>query len=95
MNHKVDRSLLEWKKFMPRIRLRQSGYTNSACGSFAKTKERTEKFKKIGHSRCIYQSKLNIDCFQHDTECGNFQDLSSSTDSDKVLQNKAFNVARI
>ena len=29
---------------MPRIPLRQSGYTNSASGSFTKTKEWTQKF---------------------------------------------------
>ena len=48
---------------MPRMHLRQSGFTNSACGPFPKNKER---IKKLGGSRYIYQNELNNACFQDD-----------------------------
>ena len=35
---------------MPEIHLRQSGFTYSACGTFAKNKERIQKFKETGDS---------------------------------------------
>ena len=31
---------------MPEMRLRQSGFTYSACGPFTRNKERTQKFKE-------------------------------------------------
>ena len=44
MNEIVNKLLLEGDKFMPGMHLKQLGFTYSACGSFTKNKERTEKF---------------------------------------------------
>ena len=33
-------------------------------------------------------------CFQHDTAYGDFKDLNRSTASDKILREKAFNIAK-
>ena len=38
MNKKVNKFLLAGDKFMPEMRLRQPGFTYSACGSFTKNK---------------------------------------------------------
>ena len=51
---------------MPEMNLRQAGFLYSACGSFTKNRERIQKIKKPGDSRCIYQNELNKACFQHD-----------------------------
>ena len=40
----VNKFLLLGEKFMPEIRLKQSGFTYSAFDPFAKNKERIEKF---------------------------------------------------
>ena len=52
-----------------------SQFANSACGSFAKNKERIHKFKEIGDSRYIYQIELDKACFQHEMAYGDFKDL--------------------
>ena len=39
---------------MPKMHLKQSGFTYSACGPFTKNKERIQKFKEAEDSRYIY-----------------------------------------
>ena len=41
MNEIVNKFLLAGNKFMPKLPLKQSGLTYSACGIFSKNKERT------------------------------------------------------
>ena len=94
MNDIVNKFLLAGDKFMPEMHLRQPGFTCSACGPFTKNKERIKKFKETGDSRYIYQNKLDKACFQHDMAYGDFKDLARRTASDKVLRDKAFNVAK-
>ena len=36
---------------------------------------------------------MNLTCFQHDMAYGDFKDLKRTTFSDKILRNKAFNIA--
>ena len=94
MNEIVNKFLLAGDKFMPEMHLRQPGFTCSACGPFTKNKERIKKFKETGDSRYIYQNKLDKACFQHDMAYGDFKDLARRTASDKVLRDKAFNIAK-
>ena len=53
-------------KFRPKMHLKQPGFTNSACGSFTKNKERIQKFTLTGNTNYIYWTVLNKACFQHD-----------------------------
>ena len=46
MNEIVNTFLLAGDKFMPKMHLRQPGFTYSACGPFTKNKERIQKLKK-------------------------------------------------
>ena len=46
INEIVNKFLLAGDKFMPEMRLRQPGFTYSACGTFTKNKERIKKIKK-------------------------------------------------
>ena len=59
-----------------------------------KNKERIQKFKETGDSRYIYQNELDKACFQHDMAYGDFKDLTRRTASDKILRDKAFNIAK-
>ena len=45
-------------------------------------------------SRYIYQNELDKGCFQHDMAYGDFKDLTKRTAADKVLCDKAFNIAK-
>ena len=59
-----------------------------------KNKERIRKFKETGDSRYIYQNELDKAGFQHDMAYGDFKDLTRRTTSDKILHDKAFNIAK-
>ena len=94
MNEIVNKLLLGGCRFMPEMHLIQLGFTFSACGSFTKNKERIQKSKEKGNSQYIYQDELDKACFQHDLPYGDFIDITRRTSSDKVLCDKAFNVAK-
>ena len=57
-------------------------------------KKRIQKFKETGDSRYIYRNELDKACFQRDMAYGDFKDLPRRTSSDKVLRDKAFNIAK-
>ena len=44
MNEIVKNILLVGDKFMPKLHLKQPGFTYSACGTFTRNKDRIEKF---------------------------------------------------
>ena len=81
-------------KFMPKMHLKQPGFTYCACGTFTKNKKRIQKFKETGDTSYIYKNELDKACFQHDMAYGDFQDLKRRTASDKILRDKAFNIAK-
>ena len=58
-----------------------------------KNKERIQKFKEKRDSQYIYQNELDQACFQLDMAYGDFKDLTKRTAADKILRDKAFNIA--
>ena len=94
MNEIVNKLLLDDDKFMPKMHLIQLGFTYSACGPFTKNKERIQEFKETGDITYIYKNELEKAYFQHDMAYGDFKDLKKRTFSDKVLRDKAFNIAK-
>ena len=86
MNEIVNKFSLAVDKFMPEMRWKQPGFIYSACGSFAKNKERIQKFEEIGDSKYIYRNELDKGCSQHDMAYGDFKELIRITASDKVLE---------
>ena len=94
MNDIINKFVLAGDKFIPKVHLRQPGFTYSACRPFTKNKERMEKFKETGDSRYIYKNELDKACFQHDIAYGDFKDLAKRTAAEKVLRDKKFNIAK-
>ena len=90
----MNENLLAGDKFIPKMHLKQPGFTYSACGPFTKNKERIQKFKETGDTKYIYRNELDKACFQHDMTYGDFQDLARRTTSNKVLRDKAFNTTK-
>ena len=78
---------------MPEMHLKQPDFTYSACGPFTKNKERIEKFMQTGNTDYIYKNDLDKACFQHDMAYSKFKDLAKRTQSDKVVRDKAFEIA--
>ena len=61
---------------------------------FTKNKERIQKFKETGGTSYIYKNELDKACFQHDMAYGDFKDIKRRTAFDKILIDKAFNIAK-
>ena len=76
------------------MHLKQPRFIYSACGSFTKKKERIQKFKQTRDTSYIYKNELDKACFQHDMAYGDFKDLARRTTFEKVLRDKAFNIAK-
>ena len=79
--------------FMPEMYLKQPGSNYSPCSPFTKKKERIEKFTQTANTDYIYKNELDKACFQHDMAYGKSKDLIKRTQSDKVLKDRAFNIA--
>ena len=93
MNNVINKFLLAGDKFMPEMHLRQPQFVYSACGPFIRHKERIKKFKQTGDTRYIYRNELDKACFQHDSAYADNKDLINRTKSDKVLRDKAYDIA--
>ena len=94
MGHVINKCLLLGDKFMPEIHLRQPQFTYSACGPFTKHEQRIQKFKETGDTSYVYKNELDKACFVHDAAYSDSKDLTKRTVADKILKNKAFDIAK-
>ena len=94
MNNIINTFLLAGDKVMPEMHLRQPQFTHSACGPFTKHKQRIQKFKETGDTNYIYKNELDKACFAHDAAYSDSKDLTKRTAVNKILRNKAFNIAK-
>ena len=94
MNNIINKFLLAGDKFMPEMHLRQPQFTYSACGPFTKHKQRIQKFKETGDTNYVYKYELDKACFAHDAAYSDSKDLIKRTVADKILKNKAFDIAK-
>ena len=76
------------------MHLRQPQFTYSACRPFTKHKQRIQKFKETGDTNYIYKNELDKTCFAHDAAYSDGKDLTKRTVGDKILRNRAFNIAK-
>ena len=93
MNQIINKVLLANDKFTPEMHLRQPGFTYSACRPFTKHKQRIQKFMQTRDTNYIYKNELDKACFYHDATYSDSKDLAKRTESDKVLKDKAFEIA--
>ena len=93
MNNIINKFLLAGDKFMPEMHLKQPQFVYSACGPFTRHEERIEKFKQTGDTRYIYRNEVDKACFQYDSAYADIKDLINRTKRDKVLKDKAYNIA--
>ena len=93
MNNVINKFLLAGDKFMPEMHLKQPRFVYSACGPLTRHKERIKEFKRTGDTRYIYRNELDKACFQHDSAYADRKDLKNRTETDKVLRDKAYDIA--
>ena len=87
---------------MPEMHLKQHAalgkpeLTYIACRPVTKNKQkkRIRKFKETGDTKYIYRNELDKACSQHDMAYGDSKDLARRTTSDKIVRDKAFNIAK-
>ena len=94
MNNTINKLLLAGDKFMPEIHLRQPQFTYSAWRPFTKHEQRIQKFKETEDTNYIYKNELDKACFVHDAAYFDSKDLTKRTVADKILKNKAFDIAK-
>ena len=93
MNEILNKCLLAGNKFKPEMHLKQPVFTYSACDPFTRNKERIDKFMQTSNTDFIYRNELDKVCFQHEMAYGKSKVLAKRTQSDKVLRDKAFQIA--
>ena len=81
-------------RFMPELHLKQPGFTYSPCGPFTKYCERFHKFREKGNLKRLYRNELDKACFSHHTTYSDSKDLAKRTVSDKILKDRAYEIAR-
>ena len=79
---------------MLELNLKQAGFTYSAWRSFTKHCERIQKFREIGNLKHLFRNELNKLCFAHDAANSDSGDLPKKTSLDKILIDRAFEIAR-
>ena len=94
MNKIINKFLLTGDKFMPKLHLKQPGFTYSACGPFTKHREGIKKFRKTGTLKHLYTNELDKTCFAHDAAYSDSKDLAKITISDKILKDRAYEIAK-
>ena len=52
-------------KFMPKLHLRQPGFTYSASRPFTKHRERIKKFRETNDLKHLHRNELHKVCFAH------------------------------
>ena len=93
MNKIVHKLLLAGDKFIPKLHLRQSGFTYSACGPFTKHHDRILKSKERGDLKHVSENELDKACFAHDAAHSDSKDSTKITISDRILKDKAYEIA--
>ena len=81
-------------KFMPELHLKQPGFTYSACGPFTKHREWIQEFRQTGNLKHLYRNELDKACFAHDAGYSDSKDLVNRTTSNKILKDRAYEIAR-
>ena len=81
-------------KRFPELRLKQSGFTYSSCGTFTKRRERFQKLRETGHVKHLYGNGLAKAYFAHDAAYCDCRNLAKRTISDKLLKGRAYEIAR-
>ena len=66
----------------------------SACGPFTKHRKRIQNFRETGNLKHLCRSELDKARFAHDAACSNCKDLAKRTISDKILKDRAYEIAK-
>ena len=75
------------------MHLTKREFPGSACVSFTKDRERTQKFRETENLKHLYGNKLDKACFPHDEVYSDSKELAKRTISDRILKDRAYEIA--
>ena len=90
----INTFLLTGDKFIPELHLKQPEFTYSACGHLLNIMKEFKKIREIGKLKHLYRNDLDKACFAHDAAYSYSKDLAKRTISDKILKDRAYEIAR-
>ena len=76
------------------MHLKQPGFTYSACGPFTKHHKRNKKSRETDHLKHLHRNELDKACCANDAAYSNCKNLAKRTISDKILKDRAYEIAR-
>ena len=95
MHRTVYKLLLNGDKFMKELHLKQPGFTDGDCGQFTKLRERIQKFRERGNLKHLYRNEIDrVALLMICAYCDNKDLVAKTTISDKVLKERAYEIAR-
>ena len=94
MSKVINKFSLTGDKFIPKLHLKQPGFTYSACVPCTKDRERIQKFKENYNLKLLCRNELDKACFAHDAAYSYSKDLAKRTISNKILKDRAYEIAR-
>ena len=78
---------------MPKLHLKQPGFTYSTCRQFSKHCGRIQKFRETSNLTHLYKNELDKANFAHDAAYSDSKDLGKRTTWDQILEDKAYQIA--
>ena len=75
------------------MHLKQPEFTYSAYGPFTKHHERIQKFRETGNLKHLYRNELYKAYFADDAAYSDTKDLAKITISNKILKDRAYEIA--
>ena len=74
--------------------MQQPGFSYSAFGPFTTHREIIQEFRETGNLKHLHRNELDKACFAHDAAYSDSKDLAKGTISDKILEDRAYEIAR-
>ena len=86
---------LKWIKSLANFYWRETNLCQYwICGPFPKHSERNKKFRETGNLKYLFRNELDKACFARDATSSISKDLSKRTISNKILKDRAYEIAR-
>ena len=94
MNKIIKKFIMIGDKLIPKLHLKQPGFTYSACGPFTKhsNSQRIQKLRETSNLEYLY--RLGKACFAHDAAYSDSKDIANRTISDKILKDRTYEISR-
>ena len=94
MNKIIHKLLFTGDKFMSELHLKEPRFTYSSCRPFTEHREKVQRFRETDNLKYLYRNKLDKACFAHDAGYSDSKDVAKRTISDKILNDKTYEIAR-